>query len=137
VSVAIARALDLSPSEASPIKHALSLVATSTELPDGMTREALDKARDAVLRELQAFARELVSSLRFYQNQPGSLGIGGLVLTGGTSHLPGLADELNRLIGVPVTVGDPLNRVALAKKFRAPDCTAGSLTVAIGLGIED
>ena len=27
-------------------------------------------------RELQSFARELVSSLRFYQNQPGSLGIG-------------------------------------------------------------
>jgi hypothetical protein len=35
-------------------------------------------------------------------------------------------------------VGDPLNRVAIPKKFREPDeYSLGSLTVAIGLGIED
>jgi type IV pilus assembly protein PilM len=136
LSVAIARALDITPSEATPIKHVLSLVAQS-EPPEGITQEALGTAREAVTRELQSFARELVSSLRFYQNQPGSLGIGQLVLTGGSAHLPGFADELNRLIGVPVTVGDPLNRVAIPKKFREPEYALGSLTVAIGLGIED
>ena len=137
LSVAIARALDCTPSEATPVKHALSLVAQTTNLPEGVTHEALATARDAVTRELQSFARELVSSLRFYQNQPGSLGIGELVLTGGTAHLPGLSDELHRLIGVPVRVGDPLNRVAIPKKFREPAYAIGSLTVAIGLGIED
>jgi type IV pilus assembly protein PilM len=136
LSVAIARALDMTPSEATPIKHALSLVAQSTP-PEGISHEALGAAREAVTRELQSFARELVSSLRFYQNQPGSLGIGQLVLTGGSAHLPGFADELHRLIGVPVTVGDPLNRVAIPKKFREPEYALGSLTVAIGLGIED
>ena len=137
LSVAIARALDMTPSEATPIKHALSLVATYAP-PDGVSVEAMNTARDAVNRELQSFARELVSSLRFYQNQPGSLGIGELVLTGGTAHLPGFADELNRLIGVRVRVGDPLNRVVIPKKFREPDeYSLGSLTVAIGLGIED
>ena len=89
------------------------------------------------MRSSNEFASELVSSLRFYQNQPGSLGIGEVILTGGTAHLPGLAEELNRLIGVPVRVGDPLNRVAVPKKFRqSDDYSAGSLTVAIGLGIE-
>jgi type IV pilus assembly protein PilM len=136
LSVAIARALDITPSEATPIKHVLSLVAQSTP-PEGVSPEALGAAREAVTRELQSFARELVSSLRFYQNQPGSLGIGQLVLTGGSAHLPGFADELHRLIGVPVTVGDPLNRVAIPKKFREPEYALGSLTVAIGLGIED
>jgi type IV pilus assembly protein PilM len=137
LSVAIARALDMTPSEATPIKHALSLVATYAP-PEGVSVEAMNTARDAVSRELQSFARELVSSLRFYQNQPGSLGIGELVLTGGTAHLPGFADELNRLIGVRVRVGDPLNRVVIPKKFREPDeYSLGSLTVAIGLGIED
>jgi type IV pilus assembly protein PilM len=137
LSVAIARALDLTPHQVTPIKHALSLVAQS-EPPEGVAPEMLDTARDAVSRELQSFARELVSSLRFYQNQPGSLGIGEVVLTGGTAHLPGFADELHRLIGVPVRVGDPLNRVALPKKFREPEgFSLGSLTVAIGLGIED
>ena len=136
LSVAIARALDITPSEATPIKHVLSLVAQA-EPPEGISPEALGAAREAVTRELQSFARELVSSLRFYQNQPGSLGIGQLVLTGGSAHLPGFADELHRLIGVPVAVGDPLNRVAIPKKFREPEYALGSLTVAIGLGIED
>ena len=137
LSVALARALDMTPSEAMPIKHALSLVATYAP-PDGVTVDAMNTARDAVNRELQSFARELVSCLRFYQNQPGSLGIGELVLTGGTAHLPGFADELHRMIGVRVRVGDPLDRVVIPKKFREPDEYAlGSLTVAIGLGIED
>ena len=136
-SVAIARALDITPSEAQPIKHALSLVAQFAP-PEGVPPETMAKARDAVIHELQAFARELVSSLRFYQGQEGSLGIGEVVLTGGTAHLPGFADELNRLIGVPVRVADPLNRVVVPKKFREPDdYSVGSLTVAIGLGIED
>ena len=137
LSVAIARALDLVPSQATPIKHALSLVAQS-EPSEDFSPETLGTAREAVIRELQVFARELVSSLRFYQNQPGSLGIGEVVLTGGTAHLPGFAGELHTLIGVPVRVGDPLNRVAVPKKFREPDdYPVGSLTVAIGLGIED
>jgi type IV pilus assembly protein PilM len=136
-SVAIARALDITPSEAQPIKHALSLVAQYAP-PEGVSPETMAKARDAVIHELQAFARELVSSLRFYQGQEGSLGIGEVVLTGGTAHLPGFADELHRLIGVPVRVADPLNRVAVPKKFREPDdYSVGSLTIAIGLGIED
>ena len=135
LSVAVARQLDCTPSEAEPVKHALSLVA-ETEPPEGVAVETMGVAREAVRRELQAFARELVSSLRFYQNQPGSLGIGELVVTGGTAHLPGFAEELERLIGVPVKVGDPLVRVKLPKKLKMPD-RVGSLAVAIGLGIED
>jgi type IV pilus assembly protein PilM len=134
---AIAHALDLTPVEAAHVKHALSLVATA-DAPVDVPPEALATARDAVLRELQAFARELVSSLRFYQNQPGSLGIGEVVLTGGSASLPGFAEEMNRLIGVNVRIGDPLNRVTVGKRFRDPDgYGVGSLTVAIGLGIED
>ena len=85
---------------------------------------------------MQSFARELVSSLQFYQNQPGSLGIGEIVLTGGTAHLPGLADELERLIGVHVRVGDPFARVKVSKRLDDAE-QIGSLAVAIGLGIED
>jgi Tfp pilus assembly PilM family ATPase len=77
-----------------------------------------------------------VSSLHFYQSQPGSLEIGEIVLTGGGSHLEGLAAHLQQLTGVTVRVGDPLVRMTLKKKAEAPD-PVGSLAVAIGLGIED
>ena len=135
LDVGIARALDLTPVEAEEIKYALSL-ATPGALPEGLSAEQATAAREAVERQLQTFARELVSSLQFYQSQPGSLPIGELVLTGGTAQLPGLAAELERLIGVPVRIGDPLGRVKVSKKVRDREQT-GSFAIAIGLGIED
>ena len=134
LDVAIARELDIAPSEAAPFKRDLSLA--TANVPEGLTQEQADKAREAVRRQLQTFARELVSSLQFYQNQPGSLGIGEILITGGTAGLAGLAEELQRLMGVRVAVGDPLLRVKLGRKVRETE-QLGSLAVAIGLGIED
>ena len=134
LDVAIARELDMAPSEAQPVKHGLTLSGES--VPEGLTPEQALAAREAVRRQLQTFARELVSSLQFYQNQPGSLGIGEIVITGGTAHLGGLAEELQKLIGVRVSVGDPLTRVKLGRKVKDTE-QLGSLSVAIGLGIED
>ena len=135
LNVAIARALDTSPSEAEPIKRALSF-GTPIPAPEGINEEHLAVAQEAARRQLQTFARELVSSLQFYQNQPGSLGIGEIVLTGGTAHLPGLGAELERLVGVPVRVADPLTRLKVSKKAGEQE-QLGSLAVAIGLGIDD
>jgi Tfp pilus assembly protein PilN len=79
-----------------------------------------------------------VSSLQFYQTQPESLGIREIVITGGTAHLEGLADALNQMIGVSVSVGDPLARVDVQVDIPpALDATIGSLAVPIGLAIED
>ena len=134
LDVGLARALDMAPSEVGDFKRELSL--HGTEVPEGLHPEQAVKAREALNRQVQSFARELVSSLQFYQGQPGSLGIGEIVLTGGTAHLSGFPEELGRLIGVRVRVGDPLVRVKIAKKLREPE-QLGSLAVAIGLGIDD
>jgi type IV pilus assembly protein PilM len=130
---AIAKTLDLSPSEAQPIKLALSL--TEPSIPAGLTSEQAEQVRQAVLREVHEFARELVSSLQFYQSQPSSLGIGEIVLTGGTVQLPGFGGELSRLLGVRTRVGDPLMHVSVGKKVDREQAF-GSLTAAIGLGID-
>ena len=134
LNVAIARVLNLAPSEAEGIKRVVSL--ESPDVPQGIAAEHYALAVDAVRKQVQSFARELVSSLQFYQNQPGSLGIGEIVITGGTAALAGLGDELQRLIGVRVRVGDPLARLKLTKKIDVQQ-SVGSLAVAIGLGIED
>ena len=132
---AVARALDVPPPEAELVKHGLSLDPTAAA-PAELSFEQVERARDAIRRQLDGFARELVSSLHFYQNQADSLPIGEVVITGGTAGLPGLADELARLIGVPVRVGDPLARVRVADGLE-PGRECGSHTIAIGLGIED
>jgi type IV pilus assembly protein PilM len=133
LDVAIARALDLAPSQAETIKQSLTLNATQERL-EGHTQEQAVAVYEAVRKELQTFVRELVSSLHFYQNQPGSLGIGEITITGGTAQLPGLAAELQRLIGVSVRVGDPFTRLQSGKRVD-PGVELGSVAVAIGLGI--
>ncbi len=47
--------------------------------------------RQAVRGELQKLARELVASLQFYQSQSGSLAISEILVSGGTSRIPGPA----------------------------------------------
>ena len=135
LNVAVARALDVTPSAAEPVKRSLSL--HGAEIVEGLAPEQAEAAREAMRKQVNTFARELVSSLQFYQGQPGSLPIGSITLTGGTAHLGGLADELERLIGVTVVVGDPLVRVELGKKVDEDEEQVGSFAIAIGLGIED
>jgi len=79
--------------------------------------------------------RELLASLQFYQSRPGSLAIGEIVLTGGGAQLDGMDTELSRMLGVPVRAAYPFLRVAPAAKVKLPE-TPGSLTIAVGLGIE-
>src|SRR5450830_770423 len=136
LDVAIARQLNLAPSEAEPVKHSLTLDGSERPLLPGVTQEQVSTAADIVRRQLQTFARELISSLQYYQNQPDSLSIGDIVITGGTSLLPGLAGELQRLIVVSVRVGDPFERVTPSKGV-VIDESQRALADAIGLAIED
>ena len=134
---AIAQELEVPPAEAATILRHLSLSGTSARI-EGLDDEARNKAIEAVRLRLTPFARELVSSLQFYQTQPDSLGIGEIVITGGTSQLGGLSDALHQMIGVAVRVGDPLQRVSVQRGAEAGfEQVIGSLAVAIGLGIDD
>jgi len=134
INVALARAFNSEPSAVEALKCSLSL--DGTIVPEGVSAESNAAAVDVVRKQVQSFARELVSSLHFYQNQPGSLGIGEIAITGGTAQMPGLAEELERLIGVHVRVGNPLARLKVSKRV-AVSGDVGSYAVAIGLGIED
>jgi type IV pilus assembly protein PilM len=132
LTVAIGRALEVELEEAELLKIELALQGDA--VPEGMAPERAVQAREALVGALQAFGRELVSSLQFYQGQPDSLGIREIVLAGGTARLAGLASELQRLVGVPVRVGDPLVGVAVGKKLRG-DAPGPSHAVSIGLGM--
>jgi type IV pilus assembly protein PilM len=131
LEAAIAQELGLTGPEAAELKLELDL---GGEAPDHDPRAPF--ARAAVERELQTLARELVASLHFYQGQPGSLAISEVFVTGGTTQLPGLAEELERLTRVPVRIADPLAGVQLSKNGLAERDDLASLAAAIGLGVE-
>jgi type IV pilus assembly protein PilM len=131
---AIERQLNISAAEASELKLGLSLEASTSV--EGMGGDRAAQAREAVRRELQTLTRELVASLQFYQGQPGSLAIGEILVSGGTSRMPGLPEELERLTRVRVRRADPLVRAKVADSVAAGE-DLPSLAVAIGLGVED
>ena len=131
LEAAIAQELALTRPEAAELKLELDL---GGDAADGDDPRA-PFARAAVERELQTLARELVASLHFYQGQPGSLAISEVIVTGGTTRLPGLAEELERLTRVPVRIADPLAGVQVSNGLAERDDLA-SLAAAIGLGVE-
>ena len=133
LDVAIARALDLAPSQAEPVKLGLSLDAA--QAPAGLSEIQSEAVKSAVRGEIGVLGRELVSSLRFYQSRPESLPIGEVLLAGGGAQLDGFAAEVERLLGAPVRLADPFASVALGKKVARPEAP-GSLAIAVGLGIE-
>jgi type IV pilus assembly protein PilM len=128
---AIARELGLTPAEAGNLLFALDLRADASFEDD----PRVARARAALTRELQALARDLIASLQFYQGEPGSLAISEVLITGGTTNLPGLAEELERLTRVPIRVADPLAAVEVSRGL-AERADLASLAVAIGLGVE-
>jgi type IV pilus assembly protein PilM len=131
LEAAIARELGLTAEEAAELELELDLRGDASEEDD----PRVARARTAVGRELQTLARELIASLQFYQGQPGSLAISVVLITGGTTNLAGLADELERLTRVPVRVADPLAAVQVSNGLAERDDLA-SLAVAIGLGVD-
>jgi type IV pilus assembly protein PilM len=135
---ALAQELGVGTDEAAATLRRLSLASSAAKPVEGLDDDARTRALEAVRLRLTPFARELVASLQFYQTQPDSLGIGEIVITGGTSQLAGLDDALNRIIGVPVRVGDPLKRVVVEGRID-PELEGhlGSLAVPIGLAVED
>ena len=128
LDAAIARDLGLSVDEAAELKLRLDLDADPYHDP------RLRQASAAVVRELETLARELVASLQFYQGEPGSLAISEILVTGGTTKLRGLAEELERMTHVRVRAADPLAGVQLSNGVAERDDLA-SLAVAIGLGV--
>jgi type IV pilus assembly protein PilM len=130
LTIEIGRSLELDFETAEQLKISISL--DGDEVPEGFTIEQAERAREALRTALQGFARELISSLQFYQSQPDSLGIREVVLAGGGAQLRGLAPALQQVVGV--RVGDPLVSIARHKKTKGEAPTA-TLAVPIGLAM--
>ena len=133
LTAALARALEIEPHEAERIKKEIAL--DGPLAPEGLDEQRAAKAREALRTGLTTFARELVSSLQFYQGQRDSLGIREVVLAGGTAELRGFAGALQSLIGVNVRVGDPLTGATPAKRINELPTPADTIPIGLGMGV--
>jgi len=133
LTAAIVQELQIEPEQAEQLKRAMSLN-PDAPISAGLDIKQVETAREVVGTVLQGLARDLVSSLQFYQSQPGSLGFREIVLAGGTSMFDGLAETLTRAIAVAVRVGDPLVNLRGGNKIRGAEPDP-SHAIAIGLGM--
>jgi type IV pilus assembly protein PilM len=126
LDAAIARELGVTTDEAAEVKLGLSLTDDDP---------ANARGRNAVKHELTTLARELVASLQFYQAQPDSLALSEILVTGGTTRMPGFVEELERLVRARVRPADPLSAVQADANVSSRSDLA-SLAIAIGLGVD-
>jgi type IV pilus assembly protein PilM len=133
LDAAITRATGVTTEEAAELKLTLSLEPDAEDNGDPMTA----RAREAVRSELSNLGRELIASLQYYQSEPDSLAIGDILVTGGTTRMPGLVDELARLVRARVAAADPLASVEVPDTLPVAERDdLPSLAVAIGLGVD-
>jgi type IV pilus assembly protein PilM len=70
--------------------------------------DALARAGRTVSNAMAPLLEEVRGSIEFYLAQANGEQLGRVIVTGGASRMPGLADRLGTMLGVPVAYGDPL-----------------------------
>ena len=124
--------LSVSAEDAEKLKIAVGLTGEPTD--PSIEAEQAARVRESLNETAATFARELVASLQFYQSQTDSLGIGEILLAGGSARLAGFAETLSQMVGVTVRVGDPFANLGAARKGEVFERDP-ALAIAIGLGL--
>jgi type IV pilus assembly protein PilM len=90
-------------------------------IPSTMSDEEYLKTQvaDAIMPVLHELVTELRRSLDFYRNRANGLGAQTVIVTGGTSKLPGVAPFLSANLELPVLLGNPLEYVTAGPKADA------------------
>lgn len=137
VDAAVGRGLSVPAPEAAAIWRGAK-AEPATETADEEPKEAPDPTvvHGLIAHELQTLVRDLQSSLRFYQSQPGSLPVEVVYASGPLTDAPNVAEELRRQLDVRLEIIDPFLRFTVADSAQRVE-HPGDLTVALGLGIED
>lgn len=97
--------------------------------------DALEALIDAAMPAFEDLANEIRLSFDYVEGQFEKQ-VGAVVLTGGTSLLPSIADILGNILGRPVQVFDPLAGLDLVPSrydIHGLDASAPALTIALGL----
>ena len=129
VTRALAQALDLEHDEAEAAKLELGS-------PDAVV-DADDPAMEAVGGQTRQLIDEIRSSIDYCAAQRDIPEMTRIVLTGGASQWPGLADEMVDQLGLDITTGSPLHALDNGSGVSDDDLAASAphLAVAVGLAL--
>lgn len=95
------------------------------------------KIPNIIDQALRPVIEEMKYSLNLYQAQSGQV-VEKVVLSGGSSYLPNLANYLSKLLNIKVVIGDPWDRIAYPAELRpALEEIAPRFAVAVGLALRE
>lgn len=124
---AIAGAMGISAPEAENIKREVGIgfavgpeLAAAAEAISGVVRPLIEAVRNTFVY--------------YAGNHPGA-GIDVVVLTGGGAHLPGFGQYLSSASRLPVTIGDPLASIRVAKSAHSEHLVQKSSTLVLPIGL--
>lgn len=126
---ALSIGLTVDPMTAEQIKRQLAV-------PGAMPPPGFEQATQIIDDRAAAVVDEIRGSLDFYMAQPNAATVGRVILSGGGSRIPGLAEKLGTALGVPIEPCHPLQFVELANLGMPTEALAEAqplMSVAVGL----
>ena len=99
-------------------------------LPDSYITEVLDPFKDVMCQQIGR-------SLQFFFSSSSQHSVDQIILSGGTSSLPGVDALLEEKLGTPATVANPFSQMTLAAKVKAQALSndAPAMMIATGLAL--
>jgi len=131
LTTAVADQTGLALDEAEALKAACGLL---TDIPAGWDEQSVTRVRHALALAVRPLVQEIGRTIDFYRIQEFSQEIDGLILSGGTSLCAGLDQYIQQALGIPVTVGRPLQNLTKTADL-SPD-VATRAAVAVGLALD-
>jgi len=128
--------LDEEPAAPQATEPAEPFAVESPAQQDSGGSSAISSTIAPVLAELAA---ELKRSLDYYTGRYPDP-VDALILSGGVSKLPGLAGYMEAMLGLPVSVGDPVSHLPMQAKRYGPEFLADIspvFSVCLGLALRD
>jgi type IV pilus assembly protein PilM len=127
VTRALVSGLGMEVADADAAKRRLGL-ATSVEAADHPAAEIIHRVTGELLNSLR-------NTVSFFANTRPDQAIGQIVLSGGGSHLAGLAENLSRVTGLPVSLGDVLAAVKVSPRLAGRDVGVDRVAIGTALGL--
>jgi len=127
-SRSVAQGLGISLKQAEEYKRTYGLVVDQLE----------GKVRDVLVPIVGTVADEIKKAIHYYNIEVGPDTPAGILLTGGSSGLPGVGAELTKILGIEVAIADPFKNISLDPQSKKNLANYAPLyCVSVGLAMKE
>lgn len=126
ITQALVKSMNVTVQQADEIKQKFGIG------PSGLRKEILA----AIEPHIQDIVKEINKAIKYYNQRSGSQQtIQRIVMSGGSSYMPGLKDYLTQLFQVPVVINNPWQNVNIGNLEAPSDTEQATYTTAVGLAL--